>query len=242
MDNKVVNIPISLIRDLLDNKVYSKSDALIDILSMADRNGEVHTSVRKLMSRWNWGNTKVVNFIKFLEQKDICKTEARREQDAKQYTTLLMNTGLVNSYKDSRQDTGKTQTRQEQSIKTIKTTDALRMILDAWNSLSSYGIEPIPKFGISSSQYSSLTNLAKAYSVNDILQSIEKIKTSDFLQGKVGYGWKIYFNWFLKEDNYKKLRSGMYNDNRRVIEPTEKEVSAEGPEDEELIGDEWVDL
>lgn len=179
MDNKVVNIPISLMRDLLDNKVYSKADALLDILSIADENGEVLISERVLMKRWGWGNTRVRNFIDYLSQHSICKAP----------------------------------TKQSQSTQTIKTADALRMILDAWNELSIYGIEPILNCGVSSKQKASLINLAKAYSVNDILQTIKKIKSSDFLQGEIGYGWKITFDWFLVDKNYKKVRSGMYNDN-----------------------------
>ena len=212
MDNKIVNIPISLIRDLLDNKVYSKSDALMDILSMADENGEVHISERVLMKRWGWGNTRVRNFIDYLTQQSICKAPTKQSQSTQQSTSILINTGFIKSYQSTRQSSRKAPTKQSQSTQTIKTTDALRMILDAWNELSVYGIDPILNCGVSSKQKASLINLAKTYSVNDILQTIEKIKSSDFLQGDIGYGWKITFDWFLVDKNYKKVRSGMYND------------------------------
>lgn len=213
MDNKVVNIPISIIRDLLDNKVYSKSDALLDMLSMADENGEFYSTTRKLTERWNWSNTKVDMFLKKLDEKNICKTQKRHKND----TLFLINTAFLGIAKDTKTSQKRHKNDAKNAHETIKTTDALRMILDAWNGLSAYGIEAIPNCGISSSQKVNLISLAKMFSVNDILQTIEKIKSSDFLQGEVGYGWKITFDWFLIAKNYKKVRSGMYNDNNNTI-------------------------
>lgn len=84
------------------------------------------------------------------------------------------------------------------------------MISSAWNELSEYGIEPIPESGISSIQYQNIVTIAKKYTVEDILTAIERIKSSDFLQGKVA-DWKIDFNWFLKVKNYEKVRIGKYD-------------------------------
>lgn len=215
MDNKVVNIPLSIIRDLFDNKVYSKSDALLDILSMADENGEFYSTTRKLTERWNWSNTKVDLFLKKLDEKDILTSQKRHKND----TLFLVNTAFLGIAKDTKTSQKRHKNDAKNAHETIKTTDALRMILDAWNGLSVYGIEPISNCGISSSQKVNLISLAKMFSVNDILQTIEKIKSSDFLQGEIGYGWKITFDWFLIVKNYKKVRSGMYNDNNNRVNP-----------------------
>lgn len=100
-----ITIPTYLIGELSEDKLY----ALMDILSMADKNNEVHISVRQLMNRWKWGNTKTVNFIKFLCEQDVCKTETRQKQDTKkqEYTEIYkriidyLNAACGTNYKDT---------------------------------------------------------------------------------------------------------------------------------------------
>lgn len=87
-----ITIPTYLIRELPQDKLC----ALLDILSMADENGEVHICVRELMKRWGWSNTKVTGFIKTITEKDIGKTEKRQEGD----TVFIVNTGLLEGAKD----------------------------------------------------------------------------------------------------------------------------------------------
>lgn len=117
----------------------------------------------------------------------------------------------------------------------------MKAILDAWNELSEHDIEPIPEMGISSVQYQNLKSIVEKYGVDDVTRTIQRIKISDFLQGKVTE-WKITFNWFLKDANYQKVRSGKYDGGNRISRHTEKGGNSEQAEDEELIGDEWVDL
>lgn len=87
-----VTIPTYLIRELPQDKLC----ALLDILSMADENGEVPISVRELMKRWEWSNTKVTGFIKTITEKDIGKTEKRQEKD----TVFIVNTDFISCAKD----------------------------------------------------------------------------------------------------------------------------------------------
>ena len=100
-----ITIPTSIISELPDDKKL----ALLDILTMADENGEFYSTTRKLMDRWKWGNTKTVKFFRFLEEQDICKTQTRHKQD----TLYRINTEFFNSM----QDTNKTQTRHKQDAK-----------------------------------------------------------------------------------------------------------------------------
>ena len=100
-----ITIPTSLISELSDDKKL----ALLDILLMADENGEFYSTTRKLMERWNWGNTKTVKFFRFLEEQDICKTQTRHKQD----TLYRINTEFFNSM----QDTCKTHARHMQDTK-----------------------------------------------------------------------------------------------------------------------------
>lgn len=96
-----VTIPTYLISELTQDKLY----ALMDFLSMADENGEVHICVRELMKRWGWSNTKVTGFIKTITEKDIGKTEKRQEKD----TVFLVNTDFICGAKDKK----KTEKRQK---------------------------------------------------------------------------------------------------------------------------------
>lgn len=111
-----ITIPTYLIKELPQDKLY----ALLDILSMADENGEVPICVRELMKRWGWSNTKVTGFIKTIIEKDIGKTEKRQEKD----TVFIVNTGFFNGakYKKKTKNNQKTITKkdmkeQEQSEK-----------------------------------------------------------------------------------------------------------------------------
>lgn len=217
MDSKFINIISELTCDLPVDRSFSKLEAYADILHTANESGgSFSTSRRKLMERWNWGGSKVTSFLSFLAERTIIEPLVNQNRT----TITLKKCGFKGGERTTCEPESNHLQTTKSTQKTIKTTDTLRTILDAWNKLAVFGIEPIPEFGISSSQYSNLTILAKTYSVTDILQTIEKIKSSDFLQGNTGYGWKISFDWFLKVGNYKKISSGMYNNNSKAINPS----------------------
>lgn len=224
-----VTIPTYLIEELPPDKLY----ALADFLSMADENREVHTSERRLMERWGWGNNKVRKFLDDMRKRSVLEAIMKRSRS----TVLVVNSRFL----AVRRSDNEAIMKRSRSDRTINKTDGLRMILDAWNELSSFGIEPIPEMGISSVQYQNLKSIVGKYGVEDVASTIQRIKMSDFLQGKVTE-WKIAFNWFLKDVNYQKVRSGKYDGGNGISRHAEKGGSSEQAEDEELIGDEWVDL
>ena len=104
-----ITIPTYLIKELPQDKLY----ALLDILSMADENGEVPISVRELMKRWGWSNTKVTGFIKTITEKDIGKTEKRQEKD----TVFIVNTGFLEGAKDRKKTKNNQKTITEKDTK-----------------------------------------------------------------------------------------------------------------------------
>lgn len=183
-------------------------DALLDILSLADENGQFYSTTRKLMERWGWGSGKTVSFIKKLEEQNIIGTQTEHKRN----TLIRINTGLVGIARN----TNGTQTERKRNAKAdinIGTKEALKRIIDAWNELSVYGISPIVETEISSMQYQNIIDLTKMHGVENILQAIQKIQNSDFLQGKSKLGWKITFNWFILPGNFIKVIAGNY-DNR----------------------------
>ena len=48
--------------------------------------------------------------------------------------------------------------------------------------------------------------------MDDILEAIENIRHSSFLQGQNKEGWMITFDWFLKPGNFSKVFEGNYLD------------------------------
>ena len=48
--------------------------------------------------------------------------------------------------------------------------------------------------------------------MGDILEAIENIRHSSFLQGQNKEGWMITFDWFLKPGNFAKVFEGNYLD------------------------------
>ena len=48
--------------------------------------------------------------------------------------------------------------------------------------------------------------------MDDILEAIENIRHSSFLQGQNKEGWMITFDWFLKPGNFAKVFEGNYLD------------------------------
>ena len=240
--HEFVSIPTSIISELLDNKTYSKADALLDLLSMADENGVFRITARELKSKWGWGSSKVVAFLKTLEEwglisvilKDKNGTEYRTNDLCKPFTGTLTGTQvgtLTGTLKPLQtlalQAPAGTQVgtltgtqvgtlTEHKFSSSISQKEAFQSITDAWNSLADYNIAPLPLTGITSLQYDSIKALAREYGVADILNTIERIKKSDFLQGKKS-DWKISFNWFLEQKNYEKVRGGNY-DNTGYVE------------------------
>ena len=86
----------------------------------------------------------------------------------------------------------------------------LHSVVDAWNSLSEYGIKPISKLTSGTKRYDSLVARLNQYGLDDVLKAIENIKHSDFLQGKTS-DWFIKFDWFVKPNNFPKVLEGNYN-------------------------------
>ncbi len=137
-----VTIPTYLIRELPPDKLY----ALLDILSMADEGGKINASTPELMKRWNWGNTKVRNFINYLLEKDICKQSDKQEtnkptnkkQTIRQTREMLVNTGFINSYQTTIQTRNKQSDKQETNKPTNKKSDfnkeVCKRIIDYMNS------------------------------------------------------------------------------------------------------------
>ena len=87
----------------------------------------------------------------------------------------------------------------------------LEEVVRLWNTLEGYGdIKPIKGIGESERKRLTIARL-KQYGIDGFESAIEKIKNSDFLQGKNKNGWCIRFDWFVKPNNFPKVLEGNYD-------------------------------
>lgn len=92
---------------------------------------------------------------------------------------------------------------------TIRQTDVQR-IIDEWNTLEEFGITPVKRMTPKREQ--AVKARIRQNCVEDILEAIENIRHSSFLQGQNKNGWMVTFDWFLKPGNFAKVFEGQYAD------------------------------
>ena len=85
-----------------------------------------------------------------------------------------------------------------------------RKIIAAWNSLGSVGIRSIQRIDPDSKRARLLKARISEFGVEKIVEAIENIRRSDFLQGKNRKGWVITFDWFILPSNFPKVLEGNY--------------------------------
>lgn len=80
-----------------------------------------------------------------------------------------------------------------------------------------------------------INNLLKEYSVEEVLQAMEKISTSNFLQGNNKTGWQIAFDWFINKSNFLKVLEGNYDD-KANSNNSEKEKKFQNYQEKDFVG------
>lgn len=86
-------------------------------------------------------------------------------------------------------------------------------IIRKWNELEKYGIKPLRGLKPGTQRRERLKARLRQYSLEEVLEAIDKIKESDYLQGKSN-NWQITFDWFIRPNNFPKVLDGNY-DNRK---------------------------
>lgn len=109
-------------------------------------------------------------------------------------------------------------------------------IIEAWNSLTCYGIKGIQTITPNTKRYEWLNARLKQYGEDNVILAIEKIRQSDFLKGDNKKGWVITFDWFVKPNNFPKVLEGNYDN--REHRPMNK--TAQMLQDSYDMMDEWA--
>ena len=84
-------------------------------------------------------------------------------------------------------------------------------LIEKWNELPDT-ISKISTLKKDTQRYKMLSQRVSEYGSNKVLEAIEKIKQSSFLQGKNNRGWTITFEWFVRPNNFVKVVEGNYTD------------------------------
>lgn len=111
----------------------------------------------------------------------------------------------------------------EKDNKNMSTFD-YRSIEDAWNELSVLGIRKVRKLVPGSERYKMLKARLNEYGEDSFDEIIERVKESDWLQGKIpgsnGKGFDLDFGWIVRPQNYCKVLEGKYNNRKPMSNPT----------------------
>lgn len=97
---------------------------------------------------------------------------------------------------------------------TVRQTEAVRRVVDEWNTLEKCGIASVQRLKSGSNRYSMLVARIKEYGLDAVLKAIDNIRHSKFLQGKSDSKrcWVITFDWFVRPNCFPKVLEGQYND------------------------------
>ena len=98
---------------------------------------------------------------------------------------------------------------------------SIQSIIDAWNQLEPYGIKMIYRINPGSKRCTSLIALLEQFGEEKVIQAVDKVKQSDFLQGKTDARFSLNFDWFINPNNFVKVLEGKY-DERHDKKPATK--------------------
>ena len=88
----------------------------------------------------------------------------------------------------------------------IQNTEYRSAVLEKWNSMA---VNPIRS--LNGSRETHLKERIRENGLETVLEAIDHISKSDFLQGKNSRGWTITFDWFVNPTNFQKVLEGNYD-------------------------------
>ena len=217
--------------DLLLLANHKDKNVLIGSHTEMVERGSFITSELKLMERWGGGRKKVKLFLNFLESQKMIERNANNKRTA----ITIVNYGFYQdcdlpkeqqknskgTAKEQQRDSrgtakGHKQERKNERMKEYIDTDvsimqhSISAIIDAWNQLEPYGIKMIYRINPGSKRCTSLIALLEQFGEEKVIQAVDKVKQSDFLQGKTDTRFSLNFDWFINPDNFEKILDGKY--------------------------------
>ena len=84
----------------------------------------------------------------------------------------------------------------------------VQKVVDEWNKLQQFGIQPIARMTARRTQM--LKARIREYGMDKVMQALENVQNSDFLMGKKT-DFMISFEWFVKPNNFLKTLENKYH-------------------------------
>mgnify|MGYP001327134023 FL=1 len=145
---------------------------------------------------------------KYVRNSHACMRETSTN---KEISNKEINNKEINKEMTSKMQSEKPTSKEEVVI----TNDFKNSLLEKWNSIKN--IPNIKALRSGTKRYNSLKARLDEFSEDEILQAINNITKSDFLQGKNNRGWTITFDWFVKPNNFIKVLENQYQSNDTQI-------------------------
>lgn len=220
--------------DLLLLANHRDKNALLGNCTELVERGSLITSELKLMERWGWGRKKVKLFLNFLESQKMiernannkrtaitivnygfyqdCDLEKEQQKNSKG-TAKEQRRDSTGTAKGQQRDTNKKERRKEYIDTDVSIMQhSISAIINTWNQLEPYGIKMIYRINQGSKRYTSLTKLINRFGEEKVIDGIDKVKVSEFLQGKTEARFSLNFDWFINPDNFEKVLDGKYDE------------------------------
>lgn len=151
-----------------------------------------------------------------------CNTEKEIEKETD--TEIETDTEKSKEKKKNTEDRGEVKTEGTISDEIVCQTQSVSLdvkeVAAAWNNLQSLGIKRVSKMITTCTRYKFLSARIREHGKDKVLEAIENIKASNFLQGMNDKGWVITFDWFVEPNNFVKVLDGNYSN--RVTREQEK--------------------
>lgn len=203
-------------------KVFVDFADKIELLGDAER-GRLFTAMLKYASsgaepdlrgneRFIWQTAKSEIDRQSESYKSICETNKRIATE--RYGALRTVTERYGACQDKDKDKDKDKedlpaSSNEDARPSDAGRSAEKAVIDAWNSL---GLNPIRSVNQGSERKRILASRIKNDGVPAILEAIENVRRSPFLNGQSKGSFTATFDWFIKPSNFQKVLEGRYND------------------------------
>ena len=123
----------------------------------------------------------------------------------------------IEERKNIRREEGKKEKKEEDILtisKEIVCQTDVRRITGKWNTLSEFGVKPVKRIKSGTQVYERLCARIREYGIEEVLSTIDMIKQSDFLLGKVK-DFRITLDWFSRPNNFQKIYNGNYDNGQK---------------------------
>ena len=194
------------------------------------KRGEKITSIRTLCERWGWSNSKVKYFFQQLkcEKMLVYKSDTKKTvysivnyndyQEVEEYkndtkTTPKRNKSISKTYQKHTNNNDNNDNNDNNILNNLANDKLFVPLIQKWNELPET-VSKISTLKKDTQRYKMLSQRVSEYGENKVLEAIEKIKQSSFLQGDNNKGWTITFEWFVRPNNFVKVLEGNYTNKK----------------------------